>query len=57
MSKKESKIQNLQNTLKSLNKNKAELTKGGSSSSSSMHLSSKGDLDQDSDSTAHYHTL
>lgn len=32
MSKKESKIQNLQNTLKSLNKNKAELTKGASPS-------------------------
>jgi hypothetical protein len=30
MSKKESKIENLQNTLHSLNKNRAELTKGES---------------------------
>ena len=32
MSKKESKIETLQNTLHSLNKNKAELTKGDSES-------------------------
>jgi hypothetical protein len=57
MSKKESKIQNLQNTLNSLNKNKAELTKGGSSSGSLIHMSSKSDILQDPETSSAYHNL
>ena len=57
MSKKESKIQNLQKTLNSLNKNKAELTKGGSSSVGPIHMTPKSDILQDPETSAHYHSI